>query len=450
MTPYSSPVNMAGTVAFLGAFWFCYILALSHIPCILSNSNGFSLKLIHRDSLESPFYAGKLTILEKFRRDLEISKSRASDLMLMRKIRIGNATSFPDTIRPLLTRRVALYTVDIDLGTPPRKGTFIFDTGSWLTWSQCKPCINCFKQKYPIFDPRTSRSFKTLPLNHNLSKWFKRTTEGCGYYVQYLTGQSSRGIGCMETFTFQSNTRAPESIRDIVFGCGFDNRGTLSADNSISGLLGMDRTPTSLVRQLGSRIMPRFSYCLPPIDSSFKTTFLRFGNDSVIKGVQVQTAQFLRGTGYILNLTGISIAGQRLRLPWGSFRRGCFVDSGSSLSVIEQKAYSVILNAFRTHFARFKNLTRVTNLPRDLCYKYPRGFKSFPSMTFHFHGGANHEVGMTAVFRFLEKNTFCLELMGHPFTTILGAYQQQNVRFIYDLGNAKLSFVREDCTKDRA
>ena len=32
------------------------------------------------------------------------------------------------------------YVVTVGLGTPKRDLTFIFDTGSDLTWTQCEPC----------------------------------------------------------------------------------------------------------------------------------------------------------------------------------------------------------------------------------------------------------------------------------------------------------------------
>ncbi|CAK9148566.1 unnamed protein product [Ilex paraguariensis] len=385
---------MTGNAVFLAPCLFCNLLALSLLSCILSNPTGFSLKLIYGDSLESRLYMRKLNNLERFQTDVEISKSRASNLKLIGKTSVGNGTLLPDIIRPSLTYRDRLYTVDIDFGTPPRKGTFIFDT-------------------------------------------------------EYLSRQSSKGVASLETFTFPSNTRAPKSIRDIVFGCGFDNQGSLGSDTSVSGILGMDRSPVSLVSQLGVSIMRRFSYCLPAFDSRFRTSFLRFGNDIVIKGGHVQTTPFLRDTGYKLNLSGISIDGRRLVLPPGTFSGGCVIDSGGTQSIIEQRAYTLLLNAFVVHFVRFRNLKRVadTKGTRDLCYRYSGGFNGFPSMTFHFQG-ANLEVPRTSLFK-LERSTFCLEMKGHPSKTILGAYQQQNVRFIYDIGNSSLSFVREDCSKDR-
>ncbi|CAK9151773.1 unnamed protein product [Ilex paraguariensis] len=428
-----------------------------------------SLKLIHRDSPESPLYTANLTTLERFQRDLEISKSRASYLQLLSKMRIENETFIPDSIRPLLTQRDALFTVDIGLGTPSSKGTFVFDTASWLTWTQCKPCIQCFQQKYPIFDTRTSTSYKMLFRNHSLSKWFKCNDYGCDYSVKYLTGESSRGIVSMETFTIQSKNRAPEPgakpdnfsgvgnlkrvtnerIENVVFGCGVENSGSPIPHPLVGGFVGMDRTPTSLIRQLRSKTIQIFSYCLPPFSSRFKTSFVRFGTEAIIRREHIQIASFLPGsTNYKVNLSGISIAGRRLQLPTGVFRDGCLIDSGTSLSLIEQEAFNVMFIAFRSHFDQYKSLTRVALPARSLCYRISKGFNNFPTMTFHFLG-ANLEVGMTTLFSRFARNTFCLEMMGHLHATILGAYQQQNFRFVYDLDNAKVAFVREDCTKDR-
>jgi hypothetical protein len=46
------------------------------------------------------------------------------------------------------------YIVTIGQGTPARHFTVEFDTGSDLSWVQCKPCHDCYEQKNPLFDPQ--------------------------------------------------------------------------------------------------------------------------------------------------------------------------------------------------------------------------------------------------------------------------------------------------------
>jgi hypothetical protein len=55
------------------------------------------------------------------------------------------------------------YVVTVGQGTPVRHFTVEFDTGSDLSWVQCKPCHDCYEQKNPLFDPNESSTFSTMP-----------------------------------------------------------------------------------------------------------------------------------------------------------------------------------------------------------------------------------------------------------------------------------------------
>ena len=55
------------------------------------------------------------------------------------------------------------YVVTVGLGTPKKDLTLIFDTGSDITWTQCKPCAtSCYQQKEQIFDPSQSSTYTNI------------------------------------------------------------------------------------------------------------------------------------------------------------------------------------------------------------------------------------------------------------------------------------------------
>lgn len=57
----------------------------------------------------------------------------------------------------------ASYAVTVGLGTPKQDLSLVFDTGSSLTWTQCKPCvIYCYQQYEPIFDPSGSTTYVNI------------------------------------------------------------------------------------------------------------------------------------------------------------------------------------------------------------------------------------------------------------------------------------------------
>ncbi|KAK3199006.1 hypothetical protein Dsin_022421, partial [Dipteronia sinensis] len=54
---------------------------LLNIQLSAAKSFNFSLKIVHRDSLESPLYPGNLTFEERIQRYIGFSEARASHLM---------------------------------------------------------------------------------------------------------------------------------------------------------------------------------------------------------------------------------------------------------------------------------------------------------------------------------------------------------------------------------
>ncbi|XP_042044983.1 aspartic proteinase CDR1-like [Salvia splendens] len=173
----------------------------------------------------------------------------------------------------------------------------------------------------------------------------------------------------------------------------------------------MDREPTSLPQQLGTGIKNRFSYCLSPTTSSY----VRFGDEAVIQGRNVQRTPFLETknkrsvTSYALPLMDLSINGRRL----GEVPEGIYIDSGSSLSLLETSVYVA------------------------LC-----GGATLPTMFFHFTAAPAN------LFFFPGGNVLCLAALESKTISILGSFQQRNVRFVYDLQQKMLSFAPEECSRD--
>ncbi|KAL0306672.1 UNVERIFIED_CONTAM: putative aspartic protease [Sesamum radiatum] len=195
---------------------------LPHSQCQNSESEGFSLRLT--------------------RRDLPDSNSESTD-------------HFPDVIRPWITRADYIFTVDAGIGTPSSQKPFIFDIGSDLIWTQCTPCVHCFQQNYPLFDPKRSRTYRKLPRNHPLTRWttsFARYKNGAfTFNIAYGSGQSSTGILSIETFSFPSHRRGPEIIPGVVFGCANNQQGYFSS--IVTGIMGMNRSPVSMIAKWACR-----------------------------------------------------------------------------------------------------------------------------------------------------------------------------------------------------
>ncbi|KAH6756814.1 hypothetical protein C2S53_015215 [Perilla frutescens var. hirtella] len=442
---------MAQTAAMMMIYLFFTLFSLSFLPW---TSTAFTMKLIHRDSPLSPLYQPNLSDLERFKKNIEISTARASYFQQQNEL-INSKARQNVSIRLPLTFHEPTFTVEIGIGTPAVKRTLIFDTGSGLTWTQCKPCIKCFKQNEPLFDTKKSSSYKTISKKHPLAKGFTCTPFGCVYRVGYYSGQITAGVAATENFTFHTNLGSPATVSNLVFGCGMTNLGNFPSE--ISGIIGFDKEPYSFVRQLGSAIKARFSYCMSAVTSNTKGSsysYVRFGDEAVIRGRNTQRTPFLNykqsSILYGLKLIDVSINGKKAELGDNAFPDGCFIDSGASVSLLNKRAFAAVKYFLGIYFGKFKNIRRYEGekIPKAfVCYTQPEGFNSFPGMTFHFKG-ADYEVPPQNLFFFVQGNVFCLAMMESNGISILGAFQQRNVRVVYDLKERMLSFAPEDCSKD--
>ena len=96
------------------------------------------------------------------------------------KLRESQATTIP--AKSGLTIGFGNYIVTVGLGTPKTDQTLAFDTGSDLTWAQCKPCaVQCYKQVDPIFDPSKSTSYTNISCPTPLCTQLTSSTRGKPY-----------------------------------------------------------------------------------------------------------------------------------------------------------------------------------------------------------------------------------------------------------------------------
>ncbi|PWA38802.1 Aspartic peptidase [Artemisia annua] len=108
------------------SFAFAIILAILYIVgCIaIANGDTFSIDLIHRDSVDSPFY-----------------DSYQGEFLL-----------------------------NISNGNPLHQVLAIADTGSDLSWIQCEPCIHCYNHTGLLFNPHRSSTYKPVTCDTNTCK----------------------------------------------------------------------------------------------------------------------------------------------------------------------------------------------------------------------------------------------------------------------------------------
>ncbi|KAK4407055.1 Aspartic proteinase Asp1 [Sesamum angolense] len=173
---------------------------------------------------------------------------------------------------------------------PSFKSYYLYmDTGSDLTWIQCEGCRapggRCLNQKEPVYPNSLSGSYYPLPCKkHKLCAPNQCINASCSYNVRYLDNTSSSGILASENYVFNSTFGKMEVLKDLVYGCGIDNRKNYGNNsNQIAGMMGLGWGSYSILSQANSLTEGRFSYCLPAISKytqKWPNTYLRFGNDA--------------------------------------------------------------------------------------------------------------------------------------------------------------------------
>ncbi|KAF9592663.1 hypothetical protein IFM89_016740 [Coptis chinensis] len=452
----------------------CFLLLLL-LDWVFAGRDGLTIKLIHRDSIESPLYPGNLTMEQRIVRLNQQSKARLEQMALVaamtRTAATPNQTIDPNgIIHAPVTLQGIFYLALVGIGTTKvepypyfESYYFLVDTGSSVTWTQCEGCNPCFYQKPPFFPYRKSTTFSESLCDSEGQCEFGTCEEGkCTYTLEYGSGAITEGGLGFEKFTFNSNDGGVEAFDQLRFGCGFkqSNFDFELADpmqNEIVGILGLGRGPTSLPNQLQ---FSDFSYCLRPWYNEGGvqeiSTFLRMGNDARFQGGETihTTPLAPHGSHYFVTMVGISFQGVRLPIEASAFARtpdgkgGCLLDTGSPWTVIQRKEYDIVRAAMQTYFRDFN----VAQLPLDqglfdLCYINPNQEEiPYPSMTFHFHQ-TDFEIDENQLFVNLEDG-FCLAVGPHDhdyFSVLIGNHMQTNRRFIYNTEYNFLAFAREDC-----
>ncbi|XP_021743492.1 aspartic proteinase nepenthesin-2-like [Chenopodium quinoa] len=137
----------------------------------------------------------------------------------------ANPTPSP-SFKSLVLQADGEFIMNVSLGAPPRQFPAIMDTGSDLVWTQCMPCMACYSQATPIFDPNASSSFSPLPCSNPLcaSKTKKCTNNLCRYRTLYGDMSFTQGYLATDTFILGDSTHNV-SIPSIGFGCGITMEG---------------------------------------------------------------------------------------------------------------------------------------------------------------------------------------------------------------------------------
>ncbi|CAN8290499.1 unnamed protein product [Cochlearia groenlandica] len=422
----------------------------------LAHKPNLTLELIHRDSPHSPLYNPLLTVSDRLNAAFNRSISRSRRF----------STKQTD-LQSGLVSNGGEYFMTISIGTPPSKILAIADTGSDLTWVQCKPCQQCYKQNSPIFDKKHSSTYKTESCGSKACNELSEHEQGCDesldvckYRYSYGDESYSRGDVATETVSVDSSSGSSVSFPGTIFGCGYNNGGTF--EETGSGIIGLGGGPLSLVSQLGSSIGKRFSYCLSHKSSTTNgTSVINLGTNSIPSSrskdstvVATPLVEKTPNTYYYLTLEAITVG--KTKLPYtASYRSNdvkkskvttgnIIIDSGTTLTLLESGFYDGFGEAVEKSVTGAK---RVSDPEGILTHCFKAGGKEIglPAITMHF---AEADVKLSPINAFVKvsEEMVCLSMIPTTEVAIYGNMAQMDFFVGYDLDKRTVSFQRMDCS----
>ncbi|CAJ1942039.1 unnamed protein product [Sphenostylis stenocarpa] len=424
-----------------------------HFLIFLFPSQATTHHLIHRDSPLSPFYDPSSTHFDRLHNAFQRSFKRINHF------KVAAANPNHGTIQVPMKPGGGEYLMKISFGTPPVEVIGIADTGSNLIWTQCLPCIQCYNQTIPLFDPRHSKSYHTVPCQSKVcnsttdsenAKCQNKTT--CDYSYSYADGSHTAGNLAFETLTLGISN--PISLPNVVFGCAHDTAGIFDASGS--GIIGLGSGKLSLISQMATHLPggKKFSYCLIPTTMNKNSTSkINFGNDSLVSGPQVvRTPLIIADQGlFSLTLEAFSVGKERIKFPptgdtttVPNTEGNVIIDTGTTFTLLPSDVYTGLVNAL----SKVIKAKRVSDPNGDLhlCYESNGDDMKLPIITAHFKGG---DVNLQPVntFSWVKKDVVCLTMVSDDDVSLMGNLAQTNFLVGYDLEARTLSFLPTECAK---
>ncbi|KAL9228616.1 hypothetical protein vseg_004172 [Gypsophila vaccaria] len=379
------------------------------------------------------------------------------------------------------------YSISLGFGTPPQTLPFVMDTGSSFVWSPCTRnyiCDRCTfsttSTRINTFIPKLSSSSRILGCLNPKCGWVHDSkseslcsecsspsgncTQACPPYLIIYGSGTTGGLALLDTLTLND-----EKVPGFLVGC------SLFSSSQPAGIAGFGRGDSSMTSQLG---LTKFSYCSVSHifdDRNVSTSLTLTGKENsgekidgvtytpLIKNPQIESKKRF-SEYYYLGLNKIVVGGKKVKYDSDILSPpdavtglgGTIIDSGTTFTYMAREIYEPLVREMDeqvTEYKRAEEVESVTGL-RPCFNVTGLEMVTFPSLMFHFKGGAKMEFPLENYFSFVGKiDVVCMtvvtdlpgqEMVSGP-TVILGNYQQQNFYVEYDLKHDKFGFKPQKC-----
>ncbi|KAJ3695704.1 hypothetical protein LUZ60_001081 [Juncus effusus] len=446
-------------------FFFLSVTSLSPTP--QPQSAHFKLQR-HRSSLKALFYSDlrrqqliRSTVQRNYRTQCESNAPSPS---------VSPNEAFQMPIGSGAYTGTGQYFVRVRVGTPARPYLLVADTGSDLTWVKCrygggtKGGAGGGGQR--IFRPEKSKSWEAIKCESEMCRktlpfalaTCPRPDSPCSYDYSYMDESRARGIFANESATITLSTGKRTKLHGLIIGCTTNSSG--SSFRSSDGVLGLGYSPASFASLASSLFGGVFSYCLVDhLSPRNLSSVLTFGPSVITSLVHVGSSRVTpliidsRLTPfYAVGIRSVSIDDEALEIPvkvWDiNTGGGTILDSGTSLTVLVDPAYKVVVSAIHRKFSGFK---RVQMDPFEYCYNWTdvraEEKVKIPKLALHFEGAARLEPPAKSYIIDVAEGVKCIGITSVPWpgqSTIGNILQQEHV-WEFDIRNKRLVFERSKC-----
>ncbi|XP_004295545.1 PREDICTED: protein ASPARTIC PROTEASE IN GUARD CELL 1-like [Fragaria vesca subsp. vesca] len=452
------------------------------------DNNSITFDLIHRDS---PKWPGNQDKPPKSQR--EVIKERH-----LRDIKRQEEVIYPlrhDGIRLKMESGSDLdlggYLAEVYIGTPSRKLSMLVDTGSDLTWVNCRfDCKDCHHKRnrdqfygnqpryyagqglksVDVFQAHRSSSFKPIQcgtpqcrtgMKEMGSEPFCPTPSShCMYNMSYLGGSVASGFFSEEIVRAPLTTTGRSlKLRHMVVGC----TETVVKDLKSDGILALGFSFGSWADKATRNFGPKFSYCLMDFASHMnKSSYITFGANNKIAShaPMIQTRCYVPLPGhYSVEISGISVGGKMLNIPkyiwtfdWVT-GGGTIIDSGTSNAWLAEPAYEAVMCEYRKVFSKYERLkTDPVEIPFELCFKSPpkMDWSSVPKLAYHFADGAVFEPLVSNFIAEINQprtGERCVSIVkSNTYTgSLIGNVMMRNYLWEFNIADETVGFTPSNC-----
>ncbi|XP_027188996.1 aspartic proteinase 36 isoform X1 [Cicer arietinum] len=334
----------------------------------------------------------------------------------------------------------------------------------------CNPCTGCPHSsglgiELNFFDTTSS---STAALVHCSDPICSPTVQGvasscshkdkhnqCRYVFKFQDNSAASGFYLSDNMYFDTTIghSSPTSVSSsaaVLFGCSTDVSGGLTKTaRAFDGIFGFGPNDVSVVSQLSSqgKTPNVFSHCLKGDGNGGGILVI----GEILEPNTVYSPMVPSQFHYVLNLQSISVNGNLLSINPAVFvtphDKGIVVDSGTTLAYLAQEAYDPLVNAITTVVSQLGSPAISQGSP---CYLVSTSIDIFPSITFHFAGGAPMVLKPAQYLvhnDFLFASTWCIgfqKTQGEP--SILGDLVLKDRIIVYDLDNQRIGWTDYDCS----